>query len=78
MTTALLESPARLFAEPGEPTPVDSGSGTLEEQLARAWRSLQACGVAQCPVCRSRMALAEGDRGSGRDAECVDCGSRLS
>ena len=78
MTTALLESPARLFAESGELTPVDGGSGTLEERLARAWRSLQACGVAVCPVCRSRMARTEGDRHTGRGGECVDCGSRLS
>ena len=74
MTTAL-ESPARLFAESGELAPVDSGS---RPGAARwAWRSLQACGVAVCPVCRSRIARTEGDRNTGHDGECVDCGSRL-
>jgi hypothetical protein len=51
----------------------DGGRLTLEQRLEGVWEGLHAAGVADCPVCGSRM---EGDgQGSGR---CDGCGSSLS
>lgn len=72
MSTALLQPPARLFGE----SPRRAGSGgrpmTLEERLRATWRAVNAEGVADCPLCGSRMRL------RGTDAECGSCGTRLS
>ena len=45
---------------------------TLEERLRATWRAAHAEGVADCPLCGSRM--------TWRDdaAECGSCGTRLS
>ena len=44
----------------------------LEERLGRTWRALEIYGVAECPLCRSRMSKA------GPVGECTSCGTRLS
>ena len=46
----------------------DGGRLTLEQLLDGVWEGLRAAGVANCPVCESRMS----------SATCGDCGSRLS
>jgi hypothetical protein len=71
VTPALLDAPARLFAESALETP-DGGHVTLEERLRRTWRALETQGVSECPLCRSRMSKA------GPVAECTSCGTRLS
>ena len=50
----------------------DGGRLTLEQRLDGVWEGLHAAGVADCPVCGSRM---EGT-GDGA-AKCGGCGSRL-
>jgi DnaJ-class molecular chaperone len=70
VTSALLESPGRLLARPPEGGRRGRGL-TLEEHLSGSWRAVEAHGVAECPVCRGRMALADGS------ATCDGCGSRL-
>ena len=72
MTAALLEAPARLFAE-GRGVKRPAGGGlTLEERLSAAWRGLHAHGVTDCPVCRASMTVIDGS------GECGGCGSRLA
>ena len=51
----------------------DGGRLTLEQRLEGVWEGLHAAGVANCPVCDSRM---EGT-GDGA-ARCGGCGSVLS
>ena len=51
----------------------DGGRLTLEQRLDGVWEGLHAAGVADCPVCGSRME----DTGEG-DARCGGCGSSLS
>jgi hypothetical protein len=51
----------------------DGGRLTLEQRLDSVWEGLHAAGVADCPVCGSRMS-SDGD-GSAR---CGGCGSSLS
>jgi hypothetical protein len=72
MTAALLDSPVRLLTEARGPAPPSGGRMTLEERLTGTWRALHADGVAECPLCRSRMTL---HQGSGA---CGSCGTRLS
>jgi hypothetical protein len=72
MSSALLESPRRLFGESAGHPPPAGGRATLEERLQVTWRALDADGAADCPVCRSRMRLRDGA------GECVSCRSRLS
>jgi hypothetical protein len=51
----------------------DGGRLTLEQRLDGVWEGLRAAGVADCPVCGSRMdAVADG---AGR---CGGCGTTLS
>ena len=50
----------------------DGGRLTLEQRLDGVWEGLRAAGVAECPVCGSRMDGA-GD-GVGR---CGGCGATL-
>ena len=72
MTTALLESPTRMFGESGGDPPPAGGRATLEERLRDAWRVMNADGAAECPVCRSRTIFRDGS------GECGSCGSRLT
>jgi hypothetical protein len=72
MTAALLDSPAPLFAQAGAPVRPSGGRMTLEERLRGTWRALHTEGVAECPLCRSRMTLQD-DSGA-----CGSCGTRLS
>jgi hypothetical protein len=72
MTTALLESPTRMFGESAGDPPPAGGRATLEERLRETWRALNAHGAAECPVCRSRMMFRDGS------GECGSCGSRLT
>jgi hypothetical protein len=51
----------------------DGGRLTLEQRLDGVWEGLHAAGVADCPVCSSKM---EGT-GDGA-AKCGGCGSVLS
>jgi hypothetical protein len=51
----------------------DGGRLTLEQRLEGVWEGLHAAGVADCPVCGSRM---EGTGDGG--ASCRGCGSELS
>jgi hypothetical protein len=51
----------------------DGGRLTLEQRLDGVWEGLHAAGVADCPVCGSRMA-ADGDGGG----QCGGCGTTLS
>jgi hypothetical protein len=51
----------------------DGGRLTLEQRLEGVWEGLHAAGVADCPMCGSRME-GVGD-GTGR---CGGCGSVLS
>ena len=74
MTPALLERPALLGA-----ASTAGGEGasarrrvTLEERLNSALHGARTSGSTECPVCRSRMTLADGG------ADCGGCGSRLS
>jgi hypothetical protein len=72
MSTAVLERPARLFGEsPLEAAP-SGGRTTLEERLSAVWRAASTQGVADCPLCGSRMTLRDAA------AECGSCGTRLS
>jgi hypothetical protein len=50
----------------------DGGRLTLEQRLESVWEGLSAAGVAECPLCGSRMERA-GDHG-----RCGGCGSTLS
>jgi hypothetical protein len=70
MSPALLDAPVRLFAE-SAPEPPDGGHMTLEERLSSTWRALETQGLAECPLCRSRMGKA------GPVGECGSCGTRL-
>ena len=72
MTTALLESPTRMFGESAGGAPPAGGGAKLEERLRGRWRALNAHGAAECPVCGSRMTLRDGA------GECGSCGSCLS
>jgi hypothetical protein len=50
----------------------DGGRLTLEQRLDSVWEGLRAAGVADCPVCGSRMdAASDGGR-------CGGCGTTLS
>jgi hypothetical protein len=72
MSTAILEAPARLFGgSPLEAAP-SGGRTTLEERLRAVWRAANTEGVADCPLCGSRMTLRDAA------AECGSCGSRLT
>jgi tRNA(Ile2) C34 agmatinyltransferase TiaS len=71
MSTALLESPLSLFAEPRRARPAGGRELTLEERLESALRAVRAHGQAECPVCRSAM------RADGAAARCSGCGSTL-
>ena len=51
----------------------DGGRLTLEQRLDGVWEGLHAAGVANCPVCGSRME----STGDGA-ARCGGCGSVLS
>jgi ribosomal protein L37AE/L43A len=51
----------------------DGGRLTLEQRLDGVWEGLHAAGVADCPVCGSRMS-ANGDGGG----QCGRCGTMLS
>jgi ribosomal protein L37AE/L43A len=51
----------------------DGGRLTLEQRLDGVWEGLHAAGVADCPVCDSRM-TANGDGGG----HCGGCGTTLS
>jgi hypothetical protein len=51
----------------------DGGRLTLEQRLDGVWEGLHAAGVAECPVCGSRMD-ASGDGGG----HCGGCGTTLS
>jgi hypothetical protein len=51
----------------------DGGRLTLEERLDCAWEGLSAAGVAPCPLCGSRMELADTHEG-----RCRTCGSTLT
>jgi ribosomal protein L37AE/L43A len=51
----------------------DGGRLTLEQRLDGVWEGLRAAGVAECPVCGSRMET-DGD-GVG---SCGGCGTTLS
>jgi hypothetical protein len=72
MTTALLESPLALFAEARHAQPAGGRGSTLEERLETTLRSVQADGVAACPVCRAAMHAEDGA------ARCSGCGSTLA
>jgi hypothetical protein len=74
VSTAVLESGTvgRLFSEDEARAEADEGCVTLQERLDTAWRSLQAAGVAECPLCRDRVSLHDGAHGG-----CEGCGSRL-
>jgi hypothetical protein len=50
----------------------DGGRLTLEQLLDGVWEGLRAAGVADCPVCGSRMDAAGADGG-----HCGGCGSTL-
>jgi hypothetical protein len=72
MSTVLLEAPARLFGEaPLEAAPSGDRT-TLEERLRAVWRAANTEGVANCPLCGSRMTLRDAA------AECGSCGTRLT
>ena len=51
----------------------DGGRLTLEQRLDGVWEGLRAAGVAECPVCGSRMDAAA--EGVGR---CGGCGTSIS
>jgi hypothetical protein len=51
----------------------DGGRLTLEQRLEGVWEGLHAAGVADCPMCGSRMEGAGDGTGS-----CGGCGSVLS
>jgi hypothetical protein len=71
MSPALLDAPVRLSAESADPARVSGGRMTLEQRLDRTWRTLQAQGAAECPLCHSRMS------NHGSAGECGGCGTRL-
>ena len=50
----------------------DGGRLTLEQRLDSVWEGLRAAGVADCPVCGSRMDAADGG------GHCGGCGTTLS
>jgi hypothetical protein len=72
MTAALLDSPAPLFTQAGARVRPSGGQMTLEERLRGTWRALQTEGVAECPLCSSRMTLRDGS------GACGSCGTRLT
>jgi hypothetical protein len=72
MTTALLEPPARLSGGSPWEAAASGRRVTLEERLRATWRAATAEGVADCPLCGSRMTI------SDAAAECGSCGTRLS
>jgi hypothetical protein len=51
----------------------DGGRLTLEQRLDGVWEGLRAAGVAECPLCGSRM-----DAGAEGDGHCGGCGTTLS
>ena len=61
--SATLEHPMPMVAQRRRPT--------LEQTLEGAWRDALE-GGAECPLCSGHMELRAGE------AECSDCGSRLS
>jgi hypothetical protein len=71
MTTALMGRPLSFFADTRG---LHSGGRrlTLEQRLQGAWEGLRADGIADCPVCRARMAVREGG------GACGGCGAQLS
>jgi hypothetical protein len=72
MTTVLLEPPAHPFGRSPWEAAASGRRVTLEERLRATWRTAHAAGVADCPLCGSRMTL-------GDDAaECGSCATRLS
>jgi hypothetical protein len=74
MTSALLDSPARL-----PDRPVLDGSGALQELLTSAMHEARANGSTECPVCHTGLSStrARGGRAATGEAECGSCGSRL-
>jgi tRNA(Ile2) C34 agmatinyltransferase TiaS len=68
MSTALLEAPGQLFAAAGR---ARGRRPTLEEVLESKWRSANADGETECPVCQARM------RPEGERARCGGCGTTL-
>ena len=73
----LLDGPPPKPGSAGVRRPSDSSGGgrlTLEQRLDGVWEGLCAGGVAECPLCRGRMAGTAG----GGGATCADCGSSLS
>jgi hypothetical protein len=71
MSPALLDAPVRLSAKSADPARVSGGRMTLEQRLDQTWRTLQAQGAAECPLCHSRMS------NHGSAGECGGCGTRL-
>jgi hypothetical protein len=51
----------------------DGGRLTLEQRLDSVWEGLHAAGVADCPICGSRMEAATDGAG-----HCGGCGTALS
>jgi hypothetical protein len=74
VSSAVLDLAAgdRLFDETGAEPRTELGGLTLEERLNVTWHALRGSGVAECPVCQSRLRY---DKDHG---ECEGCGSRLA
>jgi hypothetical protein len=72
MSTALLEPSVRLFGESPWEAAASGRRVTLEERLGATWRTANAEGFADCPLCRARMTLKDAA------AECGSCGTRLT
>jgi hypothetical protein len=72
MSTVLLQPPARPFGESPWEAAASGRRLTLEERLRATWRAAHAEGVADCPLCGSRMTLRDDA------AECRSCGTLLS
>lgn len=70
-TMELLQPRLRPFAA-ARCVPESGGGVTLQERLDGAWRSLDAHGVSECPVCHARMTMKAGA------GQCGGCGARLS
>jgi tRNA(Ile2) C34 agmatinyltransferase TiaS len=67
VTAAVLDRPCT--------EPADHGPVTLQELLDCTLHAARTTGSAVCPVCHARMTST---RAGAREAECGDCGSRLS
>ena len=74
MSSAVLEIAAAIVSSrrPGPSRAPSVGGLTLEERLNATWHALRGRGVAECPVCQSRLRY---DKDHG---ECEGCGSRLA